>query len=49
MIIDDKIRDEKVQYDINRKQQKYQDYHQAKLINMNFLQAKKYYNLIKVK
>ena len=30
------------------KQQKYQHYHQTKLINMNILQAKKYYLLIKV-
>ena len=39
MTIDDKIRDEKLQYDI--KQQKYQHYHQVKLINMNILHAKK--------
>ena len=29
------------------KQQKYQHYHQVKLINMNILQLKKYYPLIK--
>ena len=44
-IIDDRIRDEKLQYDINReteKQQKYQDCHLEKLVDMNILQAKKY-------
>ena len=45
MKIDDKIRDEKLQYDINRKAEKYQ--HLEKLINMKILQAKKYYLLIK--
>ena len=30
------------------KQQKYQHYHQVKLINMNLLQMKEYYRLIKV-
>ena len=30
-------------------QQKYQNYNQVKLINMNTLQVKKYYLLIKVK
>ena len=43
MTTDDKIRYEKVQYDINRNQH----YHQVKLINMNILQVKKYYLLIK--
>ena len=38
MAIDDKIRDEKLQYDINRnKLQKYQHYLQVKLTNMNIL------------
>ena len=41
--IDDKIRDEKLQCNINKKQQKYQHYHLEKLINMNILQVKKYY------
>ena len=36
MTTDDKIRDEKVQYNINRESPKYQHYHQVKLINMNF-------------
>ena len=48
MAIDDNIRDEKLQYDINREQQRYQHYHQGKFINMNFLQVKKCYHLIKV-
>ena len=34
-----KIRDEKLQYDINRKVEKH--YHPEKLINMNILQVKK--------
>ena len=34
---------------LTEKQQKDQHYHQVKLINMNFLQVKKYYHLIKVK
>ena len=33
---------------LTEKQQKYQHYHQLKLINMNFLQVKKYCHLIKV-
>ena len=40
------IRDEKLQYDINRKLPKYQPYNQAKLISMNILLVKKYYHLI---
>ena len=40
MTIDDQIKDE---------MQKYQPYHQAKLINTNILQVKKYYLLIKSK
>ena len=50
MTIDDKIRDEKLQYDTNREAadiSKHQHYHQVKLINMNILQVKKYYLLIK--
>ena len=35
MTIDDQIRDEKLQYVINREAAKYQSYHQAKLINMD--------------
>ena len=37
----------KLLYDIKEKQQKHQNYHLEKLINMNFLQVKKYYLLIK--
>ena len=48
MTIDDKIKDEKLQYDINREAEKYQHYLQVKLINMNILQVKKYYCLIRV-
>ena len=48
MTIGDKIKDEKIQYDINRKAAKYWHYRPEKLINMNILQAKKYYHQIKV-
>ena len=48
MTVEDQIRDEELQYDINRKQ-KYQLYHQAKLVSMNILLAKKYYLLINSK
>ena len=47
MAIDDKIRDEKLQYDIKEKHKKYLHYLLKKLINMNILQVKKYYLLIK--
>ena len=49
MTIDDQIKDEKLQHDINREFPKHQPYHQAKLMNMNILQVKKYYLLIKNK
>ena len=49
MTTDDKIRDEKLQYDINREHQKYQHYRLEKLIDMNFLQVNKYCLLIKDK
>ena len=39
-----RLRDEKLQYDITEKQQKYQLYHQVK---SNILQGKKYYLLVK--
>ena len=42
MTTDDKIRDEKLQYELTEKLQKYQHYHQVKL-NMNILLVKKYY------
>ena len=42
------IKDENLQYGINRKAAKYQHYHLEKLINMNILQVKKFYLQIKV-
>ena len=45
MTIEDKIRDEKIQYYINRdsvdhyQSNRYQHYHQLKLINLNILQV----------
>ena len=43
MMIDDKIMDEKIQYGINREAEKISaKYHQAKLINMNISQAKRF-------
>ena len=48
MVIDDVITDEKIQMTLTEKQQKHQHYHQLKLINMNILQVKNYYLLIKV-
>ena len=47
MAIDDKVKDEKLRYDINREAAKISLF-QVKWINMNILQAKKYYHLIKV-
>ena len=47
MTTDDKIRDAKLQYNINREAEKYQLCHLEKLIKMNILQVKKYYLLIK--
>ena len=47
MNIDDKIRDENLQYDINREAVKYLYYQLEKLMNMNMLQMKKYYLLNK--
>ena len=34
---------------LTEKQEKYQHYHLEKIINMNILQVKKYYHLIKEK
>ena len=48
MTIDDKIKDEKLQYDINRVASKISALHQVKLTNMNVLQVRKYYLVIKV-
>ena len=42
MTIEDKIKDEKLQYDINIEAAKISAYHQVKLISMNILQVKKY-------
>ena len=47
MTIDDKIRDVKLQSDIDREAAKNRNYCQVKLINMSILQAKKYYLSIK--
>ena len=47
MTIDDNIRDEKLQYGINREAAKHQLDQLEKLKNMNILQVKKYYLLIK--
>ena len=46
MTLKDQIRDEKLQYDINREAAKYQFYHQVKLISMNISLVKIYYHLI---
>ena len=48
MTIDYKIRDEKLQNDINKEAAKVSAYHHVKLINMNTSQAKKYQLQIKV-
>ena len=42
MAIEDQIKDEKLQYDINREAAKNQLYHQEKLINMSILLVKRY-------
>ena len=47
MTIDDTIRDEKLQYNINRELKKNQHYHLEKLINKNIVQVKKHCLLIK--
>ena len=49
MAIDDKIRDEKLQFTLTEKQQKYLHYHLEKLTNMNILLVKKIGLLIKDK
>ena len=48
MTIDDKIRDEKLQCDINRELTKISALLFGKLRNMNILQVKKYYHLTKL-
>ena len=42
MTTDEKIRDEEIQYDINREATKISVYHLEKLIDMNVLQVEKY-------
>ena len=44
MTINDQIKDEKLQYDIIEKQQKYLLYHQDNFINMSILLMKIYYH-----
>ena len=48
MTIDGNIIDGKYNMILTEKQQKHHHYVQVKLINMNILQVKKYYHLIKV-
>ena len=48
MTTDDRIRDEKLRYDINR-QVANQLYHLEKFINIDILQTKKYYISVKSK
>ena len=48
MSTNDKIKDEKLQYDINIKAAKMSALSPVKLIHMNILKAKNYYHLIKV-
>ena len=47
MTFDDKIKDEKVKYDIDREAAKISAISSEKIDNINILQAKKYYHLIK--
>ena len=49
MTIDDQIRDKNYIMILIKKPQKYQPYHQAKLISMNILRVNKYCLLIKKK
>ena len=49
MTIDDQIKDEKLQYDINREAAKISALSSENLINMNILWLKKYYLLIRNK
>ena len=46
MAVNDQIRDEKLQYDINREVAKISVYHQVKFINTNILLVKIQYYLI---
>ena len=49
MAIDDQIKHGKYNMILIEKRQKYEPYHQAKLISMNILQVKKHYLSIKNK
>ena len=49
MTIHDEIRNEKLKYDVNREAAKISTLSLVKIINMNILQVKKYYLLIKNK
>ena len=49
MTIEDQIRDEKLQYDINREIAKISALYQVKLISINILLVKRYYHLINSK
>ena len=49
MTIEDQIRDEKLQFYINRRLQRYHLYNQIKLISMNILLVKRYCHLINSK
>ena len=49
MTTDDKIKDEKLEYDINRETTKISALSLENMINMNILQVKKYYFLIECK
>ena len=49
MTIDDQIKDKDSNMILIENLQKYQPYHQAKLISMNILQLKEYYLLTKNK
>ena len=49
MTTDDKIRGEKLEYDVNREAADISIIIRKKMINMNLLQVRKYYLLIKEK
>ena len=49
MTIEDQIKDEKLQYNINKEAAKNQLFHQVNLINTNTLLVKKYYHRINSK
>ena len=49
MTIDDKIKDEKLQYSIKKEAGEISALSSGKLINMNILQVKKYFLLLKDK